>query len=292
MRQRDIQQHLELPDLLAKVRAGSFVVEGPHEAVPLDEGFKKASLADIAKPYEFPVDAAPVGEVGATEGPEEARHDGERQYQTQDEDGVFGADVAVDAGGWPVVPDRDEGITDPNSDMEQSEPQSTLQAPTGKLMHEGELQSLRQEAYDEGFQAGKAAAESATEGQLSAAITRVEGLVQQLQHDDIIDLDELKTTMRHMVSRLASELAGYAIEEMPEQFMDRLETSLAQLSHVAGHREVRLNPDDHVFLLDMPASSALRDVQLLSDATLPRGHIRVRVGGAEIGDDVPQFEAS
>lgn len=262
-----------LADLMARLRDAKFSAGKSYR--DKNASFNKASLADIAVPHPLPIEpeleSQEVGETFA----EEQGEDPWSGIEGNLEDPANGHETVLFSQG-----PEEASVFEPSA-MELT---TSALPPSITPMDEETINRIKEEAYSEGFAAGKATAESATEGQLSANISRLEELLMSLSRDDVVDLAALGEGLDASVRELAGDVIGYVIETTPEPFVKKLEGLLAEVAHLLGHRTFILNPDDLAFLSEYQLPEKLSDVRFEADPNLPRGYARVRVGGAEIGD--------
>lgn len=163
-------------------------------------------------------------------------------------------------------------------------PEPPPPAPAGPSAED--LAQLREEAYAEGFSAGKAMSESAQVAALAQREAELAALAAGLADPALLDADLLARRIRQSVLALASERIGHEIDSFPDLLEHRIEALMATVRHLAGHRELFLAPADHDLLAGVLAGPdrAPDGLVLRADPLLRRGEARLRVGGAEIAD--------
>jgi flagellar assembly protein FliH len=170
---------------------------------------------------------------------------------------------------------------------DQSEPLQAV-APSAASVaadEEGKLQKMRDDAYAEGFSAGKAMTENEREAELTAQYEALEHIIAGLSAPDLLDTEALSQNINAAVFELASERIGFALEEMPELLTARIDRLLDRLAHLSADRVLFVAPEDlGLVQLSYKESQSKRKVELRSDPTLRRGDVRLRVGWAEICD--------
>lgn len=165
----------------------------------------------------------------------------------------------------------------------QEEPQ-LLEEPA-EVISEVDLQKMRDDAYAEGFSAGKAMTESEREAELSAQFQSLEKLIEGMGRDDLLDTAALSQNINASILELASARIGFALEEMPDILTARIARLLDRLAHLTAERVVFLAPED-LGLVQSKYDERQKPpaVIMRSDPALSRGDVRLRVGGAEIAD--------
>ena len=165
----------------------------------------------------------------------------------------------------------------------QEEPQ-LLEEPA-EVISEADLQKMRDDAYAEGFSAGKAMTESEREAELSAQFQSLEKLIEGMGRDDLLDTAALSQNINASILELASARVGFALEEMPDILTARIARLLDRLAHLTAERVVFLAPED-LGLVQSKYDERQKPpaVIMRSDPALSRGDVRLRVGSAEIAD--------
>ena len=295
---------------MAKAREAAFILK-PGEAKNGDDYFRKVSWNEVAPPVDLMPD--PVSEDGAASA---AKEDTAAEGVAEDNGDPDGWDEALqsadtaDGGASPVsAPDKQaanlstssETVADPSgeapvavegletaapaaADPVQAAPLNLAPAPP-PVIDEAQKQKIREEAYHEGFSAGKAMTESEREAELAERIADLDRLVGALSDPELLDIDLLSAQIRQSVLSLATERAGSQIDNFPEPFLDRLETMLRNVQHMSGKRELFVcQADLDVINAGLPDYKDLSQIKMRVDARLGRGDVKMRVGGGEISD--------
>ena len=188
----------------------------------------------------------------------------------------------------PPEPVEIEAQPEPDAEAETETAEDALpsdephQAPA---LDEAELQRISDDAYAEGLSAGKAMTESTREQELSVQLHQLEQIIARLSADDLIETDVLSERIHASVLELTSQRIGFALEDMPDVMITRIEALIADMAHLAGIRELFVAPDDlDLVQRGFDAQQNPSPLQLRSDPSLHRGDARLRVGGAEISD--------
>jgi flagellar assembly protein FliH len=295
---------------MAKAREAAFILK-PGEAKNGDDYFRKVSWNEVAPPVDLTPD--PVSEDEAASA---AKEDTAAEGVAEDSGDPDGWDEALqsadtaDGGASPVsAPDKQaanlstssETVADPSgeapvavegletavpaaADPVQAAPLNLAPAPP-PVIDEAQKQKIREEAYHEGFSAGKAMTESEREAELAERIADLDRLVGALSDPELLDIDLLSAQIRQSVLSLATERAGSQIDNFPEPFLDRLETMLRNVQHMSGNRELFVcQADLDVINAGLPDYKDLSQIKMRVDARLGRGDVKMRVGGGEISD--------
>lgn len=295
---------------MAKAREAAFILK-PGEAKNDDGYFRKVSWNEVAPPVDLTPDPASEDEA-ASAAKEDTAAEGVAE-DNGDPDGwdeaLQSADTADGGAGPGSTPDKQaanlstssEIVTDPSgeapvavegletavpaaADPVQAAPLNLAPAPP-PVIDEAQKQKIREEAYHEGFSAGKAMTESEREAELAERIADLDRLVGALSDPELLDIDLLSAQIRQSVLSLATERAGSQIDNFPEPFLDRLETMLRNVQHMSGKRELFVcQADLDVINAGLPDYKDLSQIKMRVDARLGRGDVKMRVGGGEISD--------
>ena len=295
---------------MAKAREAAFILK-PGKAKNDDGYFRKVSWNEVAPPVDLTPDPASEDEAAsaakedtAAEGVAEDNGDpdgwDEALQSADTADGGAGPGSALDkqaanlstssetvtdpSGEAPVAVEGLETAVPAAADPVQAAPLNLAPAPP-PVIDEEQKQKIREEAYHEGFSAGKAMTESEREAELAERIADLDRLVGVLSDPELLDIDLLSAQIRQSVLSLATERAGSQIDNFPEPFLDRLETMLRNVQHMSGKRELFVcQADLDVINAGLPDYKDLSQIKMRVDARLGRGDVKMRVGGGEISD--------
>ena len=295
---------------MAKAREAAFILK-PGEAKNDDGYFRKVSWNEVAPPVDLTPDPASEDEAAsaakedtAAEGVAEDNGDpdgwDEALQSADTADGSASPGSALDkqaanlstssetvtdpSGEAPVAVEGLETAVPAAADPVQAAPLNLAPAPP-PVIDEAQKQKIREEAYHEGFSAGKAMTESEREAELAERIADLDRLVGALSDPELLDIDLLSAQIRQSVLSLATERAGSQIDNFPEPFLDRLETMLRNVQHMSGKRELFVcQADLDVINAGLPDYKDLSQIKMRVDARLGRGDVKMRVGGGEISD--------
>ena len=187
---------------------------------------------------------------------------------------------------------RTEIEAQPEAAQSASKPVTVPDVATTVVQDEAVLQKMRDDAYAEGFSAGKAMTENEREAELTAQFAAMEQIIAGLGASDLLDTEALSQNINAAVFELASERIGFALEEMPELLNARIERLLDRLAHLSADRILFVAPEDlGLVQLSYRESDSQPRIELRADPALRRGDARLRVGGAEICDILEADEA-
>ncbi len=143
--------------------------------------------------------------------------------------------------------------------------------------------------YDEGFSAGLEAGRNETEEALEQKFSEKQNtfdtLITTLTRMSSAETEELEADIRAAILSLASERAGIAILEMPENFIIRIEKLMSRLGSSLDSPIIKLNMADlkHIEVAK-ENSKTLSNVKFIKDETLNHGDISISLAGIEIED--------
>lgn len=139
----------------------------------------------------------------------------------------------------------------------------------------------RMSGWNEGHDTGRREAEA----DLQAARDAFLQAATALTRDDVIDLGALVPALTDAIRNLASQRAGYAIDDLPAPFLDRIEMLAHQARQGLETVSIRLNPDDHAAIAPhLPSAPLVAKSRLTADPGLGRGDVALRVGSIRLRD--------
>lgn len=182
-----------------------------------------------------------------------------------------------------------------NKDDENAKSEITQNKTSGfnkEILTEAELSKAVENAsarYDEGFNAGLEAGRNeikkALEQKFSEKQNTFESLIAKLTSMSSAETKELEADIQAAILSLASERAGIAILEMPENFMTRIEQLMSRLGSSLDSPIIKLNMADlrHIEAAK-ENSEKLSNIRIIGDETLNHGDISISLAGIEIED--------
>lgn len=151
----------------------------------------------------------------------------------------------------------------------------------GRSAAMAEIETAKLQARDEVFSEAREAAQAEFAEAREAFLGGVASLL-RAETDLIAGLgDALKSSVR----AIASARSGYAIDDLPAPFVERVEQLANQVATGRAKTEIHMNPADLAAIKPhIPAHSPLASAQFLMDDTLGRGDLRLRAGDITISD--------
>ena len=291
---------------MSKARAAAFTLK-PGDGKNGDQSFRKVSWNKVAPPVDLTPDpviedqAEPPATADTAVADDSGDPDGwDEALQSADTPAVGSAPESIpnhQTARSNLSPDSAAGSNDETVAIEGLETAVAgaadpvraaplnLAPAAPPVIDEAQKAKIREEAYDEGFSAGKAMTESEREAELAKRIADLERLVRALSDPELLDTAMLSAQIRQSVLSLATERAGSQIDNFPEPFLGRLETMLRNVQHMSGIRELFVSQADlDVITAGLPDHKDLSRIKMRVDNRLGRGDVKLRVGGGEISD--------
>ena len=148
-----------------------------------------------------------------------------------------------------------------------------------------ELTVQYNKGYKDGIEAGKNETEIELQEKFSKQLSILDALISNFTKNNYTDTELLEKDIRTTILSLASERAGFAIKEMPEQFVKRIDTLISRVGTSSKKPIIKLNKADlnHVEMVK-EKSETLSKFTFSEDETLNHGDVAICLGGIEIED--------
>jgi flagellar assembly protein FliH len=281
---------------MAKAKEAAFVLKTGESKIG-GQPFRKVSWNEVAPLVDLSSEADPElvvdpeVEPGSADSASGATSDGEdcsSETVVAEDDGWDEALQSADG-----APQGDTAAGDGAAAV-QAEPLSlTPDPPPPAVIDKAQKEEIREEAYNEGFSAGKAMTESAREAELDGRIADLDRVITALTDPDLLDTEMLSMQIKQSVLSMAKARAGSQIDNFPEPFIARLETMLRNVQHMSGKRELFVSQADlAVIKAGLPAHKDLAMITMHVDPNFGRGDVKLRVGGGEITDLYEEVDPS
>ncbi len=141
------------------------------------------------------------------------------------------------------------------------------------------------EGFSDGVEAGRNEIKEALEQKFSEKQNTFESLITKLTKMSAAETKELEADIHAAILSLASERAGIAILEMPENFMTRIEQLMSRLGSSLDSPIIKLNITDLRHIQAAKENSeTLSNIRFIEDETLNCGDISINLAGIEIED--------
>ena len=143
------------------------------------------------------------------------------------------------------------------------------------------LEAARKEAYREGQEAGRVAAEES----LTQAIFTLQAAAAAFTTPAPEAMATLRAQIEHSVLALASARAGTQIDSLPGAFVRRIEALADQVQADLQRTVIRVNPDDLIAIeKTLSPAAPLALARLVGDETMARGDVELAAGGLRLTD--------
>lgn len=143
--------------------------------------------------------------------------------------------------------------------------------------------------YDEGFragvEAGKNEMKNTLEQKFSEQQNTFDALITSLTKMSFAETRELEIDIQAAILSLASERAGVAIQDMPENFLARIEHLMSRVGNSVDSPVITLNRDDLIHITKAKEQSeTLSKMRFIEEARFNHGDISINLAGIEIED--------
>ena len=127
----------------------------------------------------------------------------------------------------------------------------------------------------------KAAAELEARAELADKVSAFEEGLAALTKPQALQVETLAKSIQATILRLASERAGFQIDDMPEAFVNRIEALTCSVGKKINEGQVQLNSDDYALMVPFFANTKF---DFIANPDLKRGDIVLRFDGIELLD--------
>ncbi len=211
--------------------------------------------------------------------PEEQLHSSDKQH-VPDEASSSREEV-------PELTDSENGKLD-----ETSATENTQDGLAERTVTQNELSKAIENAairYDEGYragvEAGKNEMKNALEQKFSEQQNTFDALITSLTKMSFAETKELEIDIQAAILSLASERAGIAIQDMPENFLARIEHLMSRVGNSVDSPVIKLNKDDLIHITKAKEQSeTLSKMRFIEESSLNYGDISISLAGIEIED--------
>ena len=179
----------------------------------------------------------------------------------------------------PVV----ENSNEPNELLKQNDSRPVGVPIKEKLYTEEEKEA----AYQKGLADAQDRLKAEQESKQDSTLKVLEGLIKNLEKQIIIDTGSLESFLKQEILSIATERAGATINEIPKEFIQKIET-LAQIIKNKGRNPVlRLNTQDYNAVAPLLKDSVdLTSFKVHPDDNLQHSDIIIELDGVSIEDSI------
>lgn len=169
---------------------------------------------------------------------------------------------------------KDLGVTPSESAEFSDETDSDQNSGTTQVISEEE----RKQIYEEGYSAGFAAAESASEGDLISTLDHLNKILQATESSDVFNKEYIKNFILESIKQKTMHLIGYCVDELPEKFNQRIQEKLDRFSYLNDKKFIKINPKDYEAIRDYAHLYQGEKFECIPSEDLDRGSILIEVG--------------
>jgi len=142
----------------------------------------------------------------------------------------------------------------------------------------------RKQAYEEGYSAGFAAAESASEGDVISALNNLNKILEATETSDVFNKEYIKSFILESIAQETLHSIGYCIDELPEKFHQKIQQKLDRFSYLNDKKFIKLNPKDYAAIREYSQQYQGDKFEFVESAELERGSIVIEVGNISYKD--------
>ena len=135
--------------------------------------------------------------------------------------------------------------------------------------------------HEAGIAEAKAAAEAAAQENLADKIAAFEAALLALVKPQALQAEDLSRSIHAAILKLASQRAGQQIDEMPKNFLARIEALVTSIGQKMAAGKVHINADDYKVMLPYLADAHF---DFVAEPGLVRGDIILKFAGVELHD--------
>ena len=134
---------------------------------------------------------------------------------------------------------------------------------------------------DAGIAEIKVLAEAAAQASLADKIVAFEAALMALAKPQALQAENLSRSIHAAILKLASQRAGHQIDEMPKNFLVRIEALVTSIGQKMTAGKVHINADDYKVMLPYLADTHF---DFIAETSLARGDVVLKFGGVELHD--------
>ena len=162
--------------------------------------------------------------------------------------------------------------------------EKAISEPTHNILQKSSTISV-EEAKQEGIQIGKNIASTEFENEKQKMLETFQQVIDNIRKKEILDKTELTQSILDVVTRLASERVGEALDNNSEPFKNKIISFVEKIEKASKKLTLKLNSKD-ANLLKKNLRGSLNDeeIEIKETSELFRGDFILQMGSVEIGD--------
>ena len=134
---------------------------------------------------------------------------------------------------------------------------------------------------DAGIAETKVAAEAAAQAKFADKVAAFDAALAALAKPQALQAEALSRSIHAAILKLASQRAGQQIDEMPENFLARIEALVTSIGQEMAAGKVHINTDDYKVMLPYLADT---HYGFVAESGLARGDVILKFAGIELHD--------
>ena len=146
------------------------------------------------------------------------------------------------------------------------------------------LEKERKQSYEEGYSAGFAAAESASEGDVISTLDHLNKILQATETSDVFNQEYIKNFILESIEQETMHLIGYCIDELPEKFHQQIQEKLNRFSYLNDKKFIKINPEDYEAIREYSCLYQGEKFEWTPSEDIGRGSIVIEVGNINYKD--------
>ena len=150
-----------------------------------------------------------------------------------------------------------------------------------KLYTEDELDK----EYQKGFLEGTEKEKEKFNEEKEISLKKFNNLIKTIEDRIFIDTNLLERHIKEEIIKITTERVGLLINEMPEEFLNKIKTLSNTIINNVGKKTFKLNPEDFKLVKKLIVGDTfLEKFDILADKTLSRGDCIIEVGEISLED--------
>lgn len=142
----------------------------------------------------------------------------------------------------------------------------------------------RKQVYEEGYSAGFAAAESASEGDVISAVGHLNKILEAIESSDVFNKEYIKNFILETIAQETKHAIGYCVDELPDKFHQQIQKKLDRFSYLNEKKFIKVNPKDYQAIETFSGLYHGENFEFVAADDLERGQIVIEVGNITYQD--------
>ena len=139
--------------------------------------------------------------------------------------------------------------------------------------------------YQKGYSEGVEAEQSKFNEEKGISLKKFDNLIKTIEEKIFIDTNRLEKQIKEEIIKITTERVGLLINEMPEEFLNKIKLLSNTIIKKSGKKIFKLNPEDLELVEKIiKGESALEQFVCLADNNLSRGDCIIEIGEISLED--------